>query len=216
MATLQVRLSDFITAVGTDIKLLRTYITGSSSGNLTSLATTYKTDIVGAINEVRTAALLDQSVDATTTVKGKTELATDAEALAMASAAVVLMPSNLAAIVNVNNGLLKLDATGKVAAAQLPGFVDDVLEYANLAAFPATGSTGVLYTAIDTNRVYRWTGSVYVEISASPGSTDSVPEGSVNLYYTQARADARVSAGISTQIGNPDVDLAAAYATAKT
>jgi hypothetical protein len=216
MATLQVRLGDFITAVGTDIKTLRTYITGSSSGNLTALATTYKTDIVGAINEVRTAALLDQSVDATTTVKGKTELATDAEALAMSSAAVVLMPSNLAAIVNVNNGLLKLDATGKVAAAQLPGFVDDVLEYANLAAFPGSGTTGVLYTAIDTNKVYRWTGSVYVEISASPGSTDAVPEGSTNLYYTAVRADARVTAGITAAIGNPDVDLAAAYATAKT
>jgi hypothetical protein len=79
---------------------------------------------------------------------------------------------------------------GKVPAAQLPSFVDDVLEYANTAAFPATGETGKIYVALNTNKTYRWSGSAYVEISPSPGSTDSVPEGSVNLYHTTARASA--------------------------
>ncbi len=65
------------------------------------------------------------------------------------------------------NGLAELDATGKVPAAQLPSYVDDVLEYANLAAFPGTGETGKIYTALDTNVVYRWSGTVYVEISSS-------------------------------------------------
>lgn len=85
------------------------------------------------------------------------------------------------------NGVATLDGTGKVPSGQLPSFVDDVLEYANLAGFPATGATGVLYVALDTNKVYRWSGTVYVEISGSPGSTDAVPEGSLNLYYTDAR-----------------------------
>lgn len=86
-----------------------------------------------------------------------------------------------------------LDGTGKVPAFQLPSFVDDVLEFANLAAFPATGEAGKIYTAIDTGKIYRWGGSVYVEISAAPGSTDAVPEGSSNKYYTAARALADVT-----------------------
>lgn len=56
---------------------------------------------------------------------------------------------------------------GKVPASQLPSYVDDVLEYANLAAFPGTGETGKIYVAIDTNKTYRWSGSAYVEISPS-------------------------------------------------
>ena len=39
-----------------------------------------------------------------------------------------------------------------------------VLEYANLAAFPVTGETGKIYLALDTNKTYRWSGSVYVQI----------------------------------------------------
>jgi len=65
------------------------------------------------------------------------------------------------------NGLATLDATGKVPSAQLPSFVDDVLEFANVAAFPVTGENGVIYVALDTNKTYRWSGSIYIEISPS-------------------------------------------------
>ena len=65
------------------------------------------------------------------------------------------------------NGLAELDATGRVPSGQLPSYVDDVLEYANLAAFPATGETSSIYVALDTNLIYRWSGTAYVEISAS-------------------------------------------------
>lgn len=86
------------------------------------------------------------------------------------------------------NGVATLDSTGFVPASQLPSYVDDVVEYANLAAFPGTGSNGKIYVAQDSGKIYRWSGSSYVVISASPGSTDAVPEGAVNLYYTSARA----------------------------
>ena len=56
---------------------------------------------------------------------------------------------------------------GKVPAAQLPSYVDDVEEYSSTSAFPATGETGKIYVAIDTNKTYRWGGSSYVEISES-------------------------------------------------
>lgn len=68
---------------------------------------------------------------------------------------------------NAANGYCGLDGTGKVASAQLPAYVDDVLEFANLAALPATGTSGLLYVTIDTKKIYRWTGSVYVEISSN-------------------------------------------------
>jgi hypothetical protein len=87
-------------------------------------------------------------------------------------------------------GAATLDSAGKVPATQLPSYVDDVIEAANYAALPATGETGKIYVTIDDRRTYRWSGSTYVEISASPGSTDSVPEGSTNLYFTNARASA--------------------------
>lgn len=45
-----------------------------------------------------------------------------------------------------------------------------VKTYANLAAFPATGALKTIYIAEDTNKTYRWTGSVYVEVSASAAS----------------------------------------------
>ena len=65
------------------------------------------------------------------------------------------------------NGFAELDGTGKVPSSQLPSFVDDVVDYATLSAFPVTGETGKIYVALDTNLTYRWSGSVYVEISPS-------------------------------------------------
>lgn len=65
------------------------------------------------------------------------------------------------------NGLAELDANGLVPSSQLPSYVDDVLEYASRSAFPATGTSGKIYVALDTNLTYRWSGTAYVEISPS-------------------------------------------------
>lgn len=65
------------------------------------------------------------------------------------------------------NGLAELDSSGKVPSAQLPSYVDDVLEYANQSSFPAKGESGKIYIAQDTNKTYRWSGSSYIEISSS-------------------------------------------------
>lgn len=77
-----------------------------------------------------------------------------------------------------NNGYAELDGSGKVPSAQLPSFVDDVLEYANLAGFPGTGEAGKVYIAIDTNITYRWSGSVYTPI----GSDLALGETSTTAY----------------------------------
>lgn len=65
------------------------------------------------------------------------------------------------------NGLATLGSDGKVPSSQLPSFVDDVVEYNSKSAFPTSGNAGIIYIAIDTNKTYRWSGSAYVEISAS-------------------------------------------------
>lgn len=93
---------------------------------------------------------------------------------------------------------LKADlVAGKVPASQLPSYVDDVIEGATLAAFPGTGEYSKMYVSLDTGKIYRWSGSVYVEISASPGSTDAVPEGAVNQYFSVARVMNAVLTGLS-------------------
>jgi hypothetical protein len=69
---------------------------------------------------------------------------------------------------------IPLDGAGKIPATYLPSYVDDVEEYNNLAAFPATGETGKIYVAKDTGFVYRWSGSVYVQIGVtSAGGSDT-------------------------------------------
>lgn len=64
-------------------------------------------------------------------------------------------------------GLAELDSTGKVPAAQLPSYVDDVLEFSTKDQFPQIGETGKIYVSKDTNLTYRWTGTQYLEISQS-------------------------------------------------
>ncbi|MGV9662567.1 hypothetical protein [Nocardia niigatensis] len=101
----------------------------------------------------------------------------------------------------VAGGYASLDVGGRVPAAQLPSYVDDVLEYVNLAAFPATGEAGKIYVDIAASRIYRWSGSTYVEISASPGSTDAVPEGASNRYFTDARVASKVASMFGSGAG---------------
>jgi hypothetical protein len=93
--------------------------------------------------------------------------------------------------------------SGTVPSSMLPGFVDDVIEAANYAALPSVGEGGKLYVAVDTRKLWRWSGSAYVEIASSPGSTDSVTEGSTNLYFTTKRAaDAAPVQSVNGKVGN--------------
>jgi len=134
--SLQSRVSELATRIATEFKTVKTLVSGNNSGTLTSLTTTNKTSLLAAINE------LDSNIDGKEDSLGFT-------------------PENVSNKGNAN-GYASLDGSGKVPAAQLPGFIDDVLEFTNLAGFPASGEGGILYVAIDSNIVYRWTGSSYV------------------------------------------------------
>ncbi len=56
---------------------------------------------------------------------------------------------------------------GKVPESQLPSYVDDVLEFATLSALPSKGEGGKIYLTLDTEKIYRWSGTTYAEISSS-------------------------------------------------
>jgi hypothetical protein len=98
---------------------------------------------------------------------------------------------------NVANGYAGLDSNGLLNANQWPAGIDKVEEFANLTSFPTTGAFNLIYLALNTSRQYRWSGSMYIPIVATPGTTDAVVEGTTNFYFTVARVLATLLAGIS-------------------
>ena len=98
-------------------------------------------------------------------------------------------------------GVATLDENGTVPAAQLPSYVDDVVEgyliegkfYKDEAkAEEITGETSKIYVDKTTELTYRWSGSMFVEISKSLalGETASTAfpgdKGKVAYDYSQA------------------------------
>lgn len=102
------------------------------------------------------------------------------------------------------NGVAELDSTGKVPSAQLPSFVDDVVDSYIVSGATAlsagwlsdtdggsalTPETGKIYVVLTTgeylNKTYRWSGSTYVEISASPAQATESTAG-IAAIATQA------------------------------
>lgn len=65
------------------------------------------------------------------------------------------------------NGLASLNESGIIPSAQLPSYVDDVIEVDTFSNLPGTGESGKIYIVQDTNLTYRWSGTYYVEISKS-------------------------------------------------
>lgn len=65
------------------------------------------------------------------------------------------------------NGLASLNESGIIPSAQLPSYVDDVIEFDTFSNLPGTGESGKIYIVQDTNLTYRWSGTDYVEISKS-------------------------------------------------
>lgn len=65
------------------------------------------------------------------------------------------------------NGLASLNESGIIPSAQLPSYVDDVIEVDTFSNLPGTGESGKIYIVQNTNLTYRWSGTDYVEISKS-------------------------------------------------
>lgn len=98
-----------------------------------------------------------------------------------------------------SNGVATLGSDGRVPSSQLPAYVDDVLEYNNRDSFPPTGESGKIYIAKDTNKTYRWSGSVYVVIS----DTLALGETAGTAYEgSKGKQNADNIANLTTRVGS--------------
>lgn len=89
--------------------------------------------------------------------------------------------------VGVAEGVASLDSTGKVPSAQLPSYVDDVINVAGIDNAPTTGETDKIYVDTISNKTYRWSGTAYVEISASDIVTASDKNGYIKINGTDVK-----------------------------
>lgn len=185
--SLQTRLNDFITAVATDYKQLRTFVTGSSTGDLTGLTTTSKTSLITAINEVNGKAAPTPAA-ATETVAGIAEIATLAEMAAGAD-----HTNKFATPAGVRQERIALK--NEILGAGVPGALDTLDELAAAlgddANFAGTITTGLA------NRV----------------RADVANQGLTTTQQGNARTN--ISVYSQAEIGNPETDLVALYTTAK-
>jgi hypothetical protein len=215
--SLQSRLSDLITVIGTDIKQLRIWMTGSATGDLTGLTTTNKTSLVAAINEVD--AQSSSPPDASETVKGLVELATLAEVATGTDALRAVTPAG----VRQERQALKDEILGAGVPAALDTLDELAAALGDDANFAATVTTSLSNKQpLDAD---------LTAIAALVSAADKVPyatgSGTWSLMTVTAAArglldDADVatmrttlSVYSQTELGNPDTDLAALYATAK-
>lgn len=117
-------------------------------------------------------------------------------------------------------GMSASKLTGTIPQANLPSYVDDVLEYNGQSHFPPTGESGKIYVDTSTNRTYRWGGSSYVEISSSLalGTTSSTAfrgdYGNIAYQHAQAKGSAFAS-GLYKITTNAQGHVTAATAVTK-
>lgn len=184
--SLQTRLSDLATAIATDIKQARVWITGSSSGDLTGLTTTDKTSLVAAVNEVK-AGSSGAPPDASETVKGILELATLAEVTAGVDALRAVTPAGVSQAVT--------DLREDILGTDVPGVLDTLTELADAlgddADFAATMTQAL----------------------ASRVRTDINNQGLTTPQQANARTN--IAAVGTADIGDPETDLVAVYTAAK-
>lgn len=95
-----------------------------------------------------------------------------------------------------------LDSKGKVLESQLPDLdiYKDVLMYGARGNFPSSGNVKKLYVDKSGSRIYRWTGSTYVEVSpqlkigevkdtAFDGARGKALEDAMKQRYTKKEVD---------------------------
>lgn len=217
--SLATRISDLITAIGTDIKLHRTWLTGSSTGNLTGLNTTTKTDVVSAINEVNTLAGSGSAPDASVTTKGLIEIATLTEVGTGTDSVRAVTPQGVKQETDaVKTAILgagvpaALDTLDELAAA----LGDD----ANFAATVTTALAGKQPLDADLTSIAGLV-SAADKLPYSTGAqawalTPFTAAGRALVDDADAAAQrTTLSVYSQTEIGNPDTDLVALYTTAK-
>lgn len=213
--SLQTRIGDLITAIGTDYKQIRTWISGSASGDLTGLTTTAKTSLVAAVNEVNGKTATVPS--ATETVAGIAELATQAETDAGTDDARIVTPlkhhtnmaayaqpldSDLTAIAALSTtayGRAFLALANQAGLQALLGLDTDATLSANSDTKIATQKATKAYAdgILDANNAYQYKGGI--DCSANP----NYPAASAGWTYKVTVAGKIGGAGgVNVEIGD--------------
>ena len=110
------------------------------------------------------------------------------------------------------NGIATLDSNGQVPSTQLPSYVDAVLEYLNVAAFPVTGESGKIYVETTGNTTYRWGSTAYVKITSGEVASVAGKTGVVTL----TKADVGLTNVDDTTDSTKSVASAAKLTTVRT
>ena len=120
-----------------------------------------------------------------------------------------------------------LDDKGKVLVSQLPDLdvYKDVLMYEARGNFPASGNIKKIYVDKSENKIYRWTGTVYDEISkqikidevqgtAFDGARGTALEDEMEKRYTKKEVDEILEKNIKVlkeEIGSDSIEQILAY-----
>lgn len=208
--SLQTRLNDLITAVGTDYKTFRTWMFGSATGTLSVLTTTDKTSLAAAINEVKAAVgaasgatnLTTTAAPATVTINSDT--GTDAVVAATdGTNAGVFLPAEKTKLAGIE-ALADVTDAGNVGSAihgatakATPVGADEVAIADSAATFALKRMTVTNFAAFIQNLI----------VDAAPGTMDTLNEIAAALGD-----DPNYAASMTTALSNKqplDTDLTA-------
>lgn len=211
LANLESRV-DNIASVGGEPNVITAITAGGTAVGVTNKTAAIPAATASAYGVVK----VDTAVNSTSTNPVQNKAVQTAIADAVNNAAYIK-----SSLKGANNGVAELGSDGKVPSSQLPSYVDDVIEgyksgdnfyedSAHTASKKITGETGKIYVDLTDNITYRWSGSAFVEISASLalGETSSTAyrgdRGKTAYDHSQsthARTDATAVAS-STTNGN--------------
>ena len=208
LANLETRV-DSIASVGGEPNVITAITAGGTAVTINNKTAAIPAATISAYGVVK----VDNAVNDTSTNPVQNKAVKAAITNAIANAAYIPTSQKGA-----NSGVAELDANGKVPSSQLPSYVDDVIEgyksgadffedSAHTASKKITGETGKIYVDLRTNVTYRWSGTAYVEISASLalGETEATAyrgdRGKIAYDHSQsahARTDATAVASSTT------------------
>lgn len=208
LANLETRVDD-IASVGGEPNVITAITAGGTAVTINNKTAAIPAATISAYGVVK----VDNAVNDTSTNPVQNKAVKAAITNAIANAAYIPTSQKGA-----NSGVAELDANGKVLSSQLPSYVDDVIEgyksgadffedSAHTASKKITGETGKIYVDLSTNVTYRWSGTAYVEISASLalGETEATAyrgdRGKIAYDHSQsahARTDATAVASSTT------------------
>jgi hypothetical protein len=139
------------------------------------------------------------------------------------------------ALVGANSGLATLGANGKLTTSQMPAAVDQIQEIGTFADLPENGLTSVIYLVLDDNKIYRFSGSAYVEISSAGISDETLKlhtarsisltgdvtwtttfDGSANATGVASLKNSGVAAGTYTKVSVNDKGIITSASTPTT